>query len=291
MKTPAPLATMAKDMTFYPTQNPNPQRLTQREIKQFNDQGYLMGYTIFRDAEVQANRVYFDELLREAAQAGIDPGYGIADYHVTSQKLYDIARHPLILEYVADLLGPNVVLWHSHVFAKPPGETKSVPWHQDASYWPLTPTKTITVWLAIDDSDRGNGALQIIPGTHQGIVDYEVVDREKTANVLSKKIVHAEQYGEPVFIELKAGQISIHPDMMAHGSQPNQSNRRRCGLTLRYCPVDVRAYLDPQRESQPGVRSYQDYNKKSVLVLGTDESGYWANVPRPTASRTADVHV
>ena len=272
---------MQKDMTFYPTRNATPKRLTQKEIEAFNERGYLCGYTVFQGAEVEQNREYFDGLLRNAAASGIDPGYGIADYHVSCQKLYDIARNPAILEYVEDLLGPNVVLWHTHVFAKSAGETKSVPWHQDATYWPLTPTKTITVWLAIDDSDRGNGALQVIPGTHKGVLDYEVVDRNKTGNVLSKKILKIEQYGKPVCFELKAGQISIHPDMMAHGSEPNRSNRRRCGLTLRYCPVDVRAFLDGQREAQQDVRSYLDYNKKSVLVLGKDESGYWANVPRP----------
>ena len=40
---------------------------------------------------------------------------------------------------------------------------------------------------------------------------------------------------------LIAGQISIHSDMLVHGSAPNRSPRRRCGLTLRYCAADVRA--------------------------------------------------
>ena len=52
-----------------------------------------------------------------------------------------------------DILGENVIGWGSHFFCKMPHDGKKVAWHQDASYWPLTPTKTCTVWLAIDDTD------------------------------------------------------------------------------------------------------------------------------------------
>jgi ectoine hydroxylase-related dioxygenase (phytanoyl-CoA dioxygenase family) len=55
--------------------------------------------------------------------------------------------------------------------------------------------------------------------------------------------------------------------MLLHGSEANQSTRRRCGLTLRYCSADVRAYLD--------------WNKKGVVVSGIDPTGHWANPPRP----------
>ena len=32
--------------------------------------------------------------------------------------------------------------------------------------------------------------------------------------------------------------------VILHGSEPNRSNRRRCGLAMRYLSEDVRAYLD-----------------------------------------------
>jgi ectoine hydroxylase-related dioxygenase (phytanoyl-CoA dioxygenase family) len=41
-----------------------------------------------------------------------------------------------------------------------------VPWHQDASFWKLSPARTVTVWLAIDDADEENAAMRFIPGTH-----------------------------------------------------------------------------------------------------------------------------
>jgi hypothetical protein len=59
----------------------------------------------------------------------------------------------------------------------------------------------------------------------------------------------------------------MHSDLLLHGSEANQSSRRRCGLTLRYCPADVRAGLG--------------WNAKGVIVHGADESGHWRNSPRP----------
>ena len=51
---------------------------------------------------------------------------------------------------------------------------------------------------------------------------------------------------------------SFHSDLLIHGSSPNQSERRRCGLTLRYCPADVVAHLG--------------WNRKGVVVAKPSES-------------------
>jgi ectoine hydroxylase-related dioxygenase (phytanoyl-CoA dioxygenase family) len=82
-------------------------------------------------------------------------------------------------------------------------------------------------------------------------------------------IAHAETLAEPVNVELKEGEISIHSDLLLHGSEANQSSKRRCGLTLRYCPTVVRAELG--------------WNAKGIVVSGKDESEHWANPPRPQA--------
>ena len=71
-----------------------------------------------------------------------------------------------IIDVGSDLLGDTVVLRHSHLFAELPGDPKRVSWHQDASYWPLTPSRVVSAWLAIDDTDVANSAMQVIPGSH-----------------------------------------------------------------------------------------------------------------------------
>ena len=54
-----------------------------------------------------------------------------------------------------------MIAWGSHFFCKMPGDGKRVSWHQDASYWPLTPSKAVTVWLAIDDADAENACMRL----------------------------------------------------------------------------------------------------------------------------------
>jgi len=57
----------------------------------------------------------------------------------------------------------------------------------DQYYWPLTPSKMVTVWLAIDDADVENGAMTVIPGSHvHGQLDFEESSREEN-NVLNQK--------------------------------------------------------------------------------------------------------
>ena len=41
-------------------------------------------------------------------------------------------------------------------------------WHQDYSYWTRTePMSHLTCWIALDDSDRDNGCLYYVPGSHR----------------------------------------------------------------------------------------------------------------------------
>src|SRR5262249_37867176 len=77
---------------------------------------------------------------------------------------------------------------------------------------------------------------------HFGHLTYRPSDPAEH-NVLNQTIEGAERFGTPVDVELKAGEVSLHSDLLLHGSETNHSARRRCGLTLRYCAADVRAGL------------------------------------------------
>ena len=257
---------LERDLRFHPSTVANPRTLTADQVAAFNRDGYLKGMRIFSDAEMAAIRQYSDDLLARTLAAGGD-SYSISTAHLRYGRVYDLLTHPRIVAYVKDLLGDNVVAWGSHFFCKMPGDGKRVSWHQDASYWPLTPSKAVTVWLAIDDADLGNACMRYIPGSHVlGHLTYTLSEDDE-ANVLNQTVAGVEQLGEPVAVELKAGEISIHSDLLLHGSEANQSARRRCGLTLRYCPPDVRARLG--------------WNAKGVIASGRDESGHWGQAPRP----------
>jgi non-heme Fe2+,alpha-ketoglutarate-dependent halogenase len=259
---------MDRDLRFHPVDNVHPQALSDAQIEQFNRNGYLKGIRIFDQAESLENRRYFDELLARTLASG-GTSYSISTAHLKYSRVYDLLTDRRIVAYVRDLLGENVIAWGSHFFCKMPHDGKRVSWHQDASYWPLSPSKTATVWLAIDDADRENACMRFIPGTHHfGHLTYRLTENDES-NVLNQSVENAEEFGEPIDVELKAGEISIHNDLLLHGSEANNSDRRRCGLTLRYCAADVRAGMG--------------WNEKGVVVSGSDPSGHWANPPRPTA--------
>ena len=63
----------------------------------------------------------------------------------------ELATYDGIVERVAELIGPDIILWGCALFCKPAGTGLEVPWHQDGRYWPIRPLATCTVWVALDD--------------------------------------------------------------------------------------------------------------------------------------------
>ncbi len=260
------LERIERDLRFYPSTVNNPQALSREQVSTFNRDGYVRPVRVFPEPEIGEIRTDFDKLLQQTLAAGGD-SYSISSAHLKHGRVYDLLTAPRIVACVKDLLGENVVGWGSHFFCKMPHDGKAVAWHQDASYWPLTPTKAVTVWLAIDDADRENGCMRFIGGSHHfGHLTFRPSESDEH-NVLNQTIDNPEQYGKPADDVLRAGEMSLHSDLLLHGSEANDSDRRRCGLTLRYAATDVRAHLG--------------WNAKGVIVSGTDPDGYWANPPRP----------
>ncbi len=261
------LQRIERELRFHPASVKSPAALSRAQIEEFNRNGYLKQIRIFSAAEIGEIQRYFDALLERTLAAGGD-SYSISTAHLRYGRVYDLLTDPRIVVLVKDLVGPDVIGWGSHFFCKMPGDGKRVSWHQDSSYWPLSPSKAVTIWLAIDDASVENGCMRFIPGTHHfGHLTYTLSEKDE-ANVLNQTVTGAEKFGAPVDVELAAGEVSIHSDLLLHGSEANRSAKRRCGLTLRYCPADVRAGLG--------------WNAKGVVVSGADASGHWANPPRPT---------
>nr|XP_054593665.1 probable alpha-ketoglutarate-dependent hypophosphite dioxygenase [Nothobranchius furzeri] len=142
-----------------------------------------------------------------------------------------LTKHPRILQVIQAVLGPDVLLLDSRFICKYPilkpanilenegSPTKSdgenglpyVAWHQDMRYWGIAGGPVLSVWLALDDSQKENGALQVIPGSHcSGMLPHRQATR--SGNMLSvnqeipEELVQVE---ETVFCPLKAGQMSV----------------------------------------------------------------------------------
>lgn len=261
-----------RDLRFHPADRSNATSLTAGQVDHYNDAGFVGPIDVFDRAEASALRAYVDDLL--ASVVGADDrrnSYSINGYHVACARLWDLVHHPRILGPVADVLGTRaLVCWGTHLFAKLPGDGKAVPWHQDAVYWPFTPTRTTTVWLAIDDVGPDNAPLRFVPGSHlEGPIAHEEVALDGST-VLGRRALGMADRTARADDLLAAGQASLHSDLLLHGSAANDSTRRRAGLTLRYAAADVRL-LD----------GFDEWRRASVPVLDGDPSGFWAAVPRP----------
>ena len=222
----------------------NVRRLTNKEKQQYSEQGYVKNLPVFsHDGAVELQGLFEELSSRLPSHVDINK---TNMWHKASKKFHDLCRTPEILDYVEDILGPNFVQWGGQFFHKEPQSGSVVPWHQDAQYWPLEPANAVTVWLAVYDSDEENGAMKVVSGSHKkgangfkhhtNDASHLVLDQEVSEDQIDKDKI--------VYMNLKAGEISLHNDALLHGSDPNNSNRKRCGITMRFSPTNVKGDLN-----------------------------------------------
>ena len=219
------------------------QRLSAEQKQFYADNGYLTGLApIYDEAGVTSLNIGMQEMYK-LLKPGETP-IEIREWHEGCKFLFDICMHPQILDYVEDILGPDFYLWASSFFTKEPNTPDIVAWHQDAYYWPLTPPESCTVWLAFSDSDEGNGAMRVLPGSHKaGLIRHKKTDA--TDSVLTLECdTGTYREDDEVYLELKAGELSLHDDKIIHGSKGNYSDRPRIGFTIRYSRTNVKCDLE-----------------------------------------------
>ncbi len=112
-----------RDLSFHPANPATSRRLTQEQIRFYNEQGYVKGMRVFSDEEIEGHRVYFDRLLDKQMRDGGD-SYSLRRLTRFCQPVWDIVTNPLILDYVEDILGSNIVAWGTQYFCKMPGDGK-----------------------------------------------------------------------------------------------------------------------------------------------------------------------
>ena len=240
---------------------------------QYERDGYLAPVDVFSAGEIADYRRRFDEV--EAREGRETCQIGLHAKHFEIEFVWNLAASRGVVDRMCDVIGDDVMLLSSHFFCKYPDESGQafVAWHQDVTYWGLEPPEAHTAWIAVDDSDAANGCMQVIPGSHtEGIVPHGTSDHGH--NLLSIDQEIPDEYVDKthaVNLELKAGQISIHHGRVYHSSNPNTSQRRRCGLTVRFI--------------HPSARQNQLNSKgqgwRPILVRGEDRYGHYRETPPP----------
>ncbi len=234
----------------------------------FDRDGYVFPVDIFDTDEITAYRAAFDEMEAEMGKKKTEAG--IISKEREHEFIWKMGTDSRVLDAVESVLGPDLILFGTHVFCKYPakgvGEESFVAWHQDVTYWGLEPSKAVSAWIAVDDVDTDNGAMLFIPGSHKhGLFEHGTSDAG--GNLLSVNQAIDEGLFDPdtaVNVGLRAGQISVHDGQTIHGSHPNRSDRRRCGLTVRFTIPDVRFVGDAKQPATWHV----------TIVRGEDRYGF-----------------
>jgi hypothetical protein len=156
------------------------------------------------------------------------------------EHLFKYAIHPVIIDAARRLVGENLIMWGGEIFAKPPNVGKATPWHQDCYNPAIKPgpgrtrARSAMIWIAIDNCDEENGCLRFIPGSGRGGLVEHIRDDKSEALLSFEADTHGFDTKSSVPAIRKPGQFSAHDLYCVHGAQPNNSNRRRAGLTFHY---------------------------------------------------------
>jgi ectoine hydroxylase-related dioxygenase (phytanoyl-CoA dioxygenase family) len=244
--------------------------LDDAEIQQYHEDGYVIPDFRLPEDTLEEIRGAHGRLLKKYPE--------FRDY-CSCLLAYDtgflnVARNPDILEMVAQVIGPSFALWNSSFFAKPAGNGKRTPWHQDGEYWPIRPLATCTVWIAVDAATPENGCLRVIKSSHKDRRLRKHPTVELTDVTLNQELDPSE-YDESlaVDLELAPGQISLHDVFLLHGSEANTSDHSRRGMTLRFMPTT--SVFDRKVAVELHDRlGITDHSVRTLyLMSGTDQSG------------------
>ena len=91
----------------------------------------------------------------------------ISKPHLVSRAIADVIRTETLLDAVESIIRPDILCGTVTVFAKPPKSGGYVGWHQDRTYWGLSPEEQgVTAWLALTDAHCDNGCMSVLRGSH-----------------------------------------------------------------------------------------------------------------------------
>jgi hypothetical protein len=234
------------------------------EKNRYRDDGILFPITVLRTDEVVRYRAACDDL--ELRLGGRPRTVEVRQMHLHFAWAHKLATHPRVLDAVETILGPDLLVWSTELFAKHPGDGISIGWHRDEDYTGFDPELSTTAWIALGPSTCENGCVQVVPGSQLDVL----ADDKKLA----------------VHVALQPGEMSLHDGRLLHGSQPNTSQVKRVGFAVRYVAPAAR----PLHGRPPALlaRGSDDHGHFEIVAPPVEENGDAFAQMRHSASRHLD---
>ncbi len=238
--------------------------LTPLQIEHYHTDGYIAPVRVMPEEQALLLRARLEEFERTQGEL---KGLLRHKPHLLFGWLADLVRQQKILDAIEDLYGQNLLCWTSNFFIKDGNDPTYVSWHQDSTYWGLSKPDVVTAWVALSESNRSNGAMEVVPGTHlMNQIPHTDTFAKNNALTRGQEVAVEIDQSKAVAIELLPGEMSLHHVRIIHGSPSNNSSKRRIGFAIRYMPTDVR-----QLEG----------DDSATLVRGVDTFETFSHEPRP----------
>ena len=245
------------------------------EIAEFCEKGFLRPGQVFDDGQVEALRALVSSISEREAREGrrydlLDPelwpdvdepqpdDLGHVEFlfnlWLAEPEIRPFVFEPTLAGWAAQLIGTTAVrLLEDNALVKPPHSGGELQWHQDFPYWPLAQPNAVTAWIALDDTDADNGAMRAAVGSHLTGERLPAVFGTGTPYLHERRPATVRPMEDPTALGfetetlgLAAGEVSFHSSLTWHGSGPNNSDRVRRAVVIRYV-ADGTRWLGSQR--------------------------------------------
>lgn len=185
--------------------------------------------------------------------AGLHNPWGKSAHLFDSWALLDICQSEAMLELIAPLIGPDIILWESAFYGynalAAPGA-----WTRHSDFSPIDPMMGVTVRIAIETNGP---ALDYLPGSHTS---------EQQDNAQEMKTV-----------AIESGEILCHDIRLAHRYAKAKSGLQYGEYVIHYMPATSLFVRDPASAIQKLLAEKLpliNYGKSPIwLVSGND----WSN--------------
>jgi ectoine hydroxylase-related dioxygenase (phytanoyl-CoA dioxygenase family) len=177
-------------------------------------------------------------------------------------ELYmDFMQHPLFKEICERTHGKdkNIDIFRAMFMNKPAGKGTLLPWHQDR--WSnLTIDPQITIWTALDAATIENGCVEILPGTHQKLINPD----HPSGFLEPDMILPYKPEEKKVYMELQKGETVLLHNWLLHSSNVNNSKMSRRAFSMCYMDADTELTNPLGRYSYNPVFNNQKREKASL---------------------------
>ncbi|MCB9663509.1 MAG: phytanoyl-CoA dioxygenase family protein [Alphaproteobacteria bacterium] len=244
--------------------------LSPDQIEHYWQEGYVTGLRALSEEEAGAFLAELEEI--EAREVEARGGrWHPRDYRPWEQEdhplvdwLDRLARHPAVLDHVASLLGPDILVRNCDVFIKEPGVRRGIGWHRDTAVTGEDADRLLTVWLGLTDADDAKGALRFSARSHRQDIPGGPKDRF-TLTLTKEAATHLDPE-RTVHNTLRPGMMSMHHFATVHSSGPNTTTSRRVAFVGRYM--------------SPAISTDTAESGQATLVRGQDTHRHFALKPR-----------